>query len=191
MFQTLLIAESQHGISEFIPHFWNSELELYLEMHIDTVLSKVKYHLYRCTCAYLLFLYQRKVYYLPAHILSSSKVLHHRKRSSFIIFHWLFLVKWMYWCSQFKHGIGLGYFGRSNCWSGISVSQRELIGTDCLVYDLRYPFIPVNFCGKKAPWILVWGIGYCCRDQASSGLEGRGFLWAPSSLPKAFLTPST
>lgn len=72
MFQTLLIAESQHGISEFIPHFWNSELELYLEMHMDTVLSKVKYHLYRCTCAYLLFLYQRKVYYSPAHVLSSS-----------------------------------------------------------------------------------------------------------------------
>lgn len=152
MFHSLLIAESQHEISEFIAHFRNSEL--YLETCIYTVLSKVKYHLYGRKCAYLLFLYQRKVYYLPAHILSSSKVLHHRKRSIFNIFHRLFLVSWMYWCSQFKHGIGLSYFGRSNC-SGISVSRGELIRTDCLMYDLRYPFIPDSFCGTKAPWILV------------------------------------
>lgn len=134
---------------------FRTRLELYLQMRIDTVLSEVKYHLCRYKFAYLSFLYWRKVCFLPAHILSSSKVLRHLKRSSFIIFHNLFLVNWRYWCSHFKHGIGLSHFGKRNCCSGISVSQRELIGIDCLMYDLWYPFIPDNFYGKSSPWILV------------------------------------
>lgn len=44
---TVVIVESQREISEFTPYFQNSELELNLETHIDTVLSKVKYHLYK------------------------------------------------------------------------------------------------------------------------------------------------
>lgn len=153
MSHTVVIVECQHEISEFIPCFQNSEL--YLEMHIDTVLSKVKYSMYRSKFAYLSFLYWRKVCFLPAHILSSSKVLHHGKRSNFIIFHNLFLVNWTYRCSHFKHGIGLSCFGKSNCRSGISVSWRELFRIGCLMYDLRCLFIPDNFCGKNSPWILV------------------------------------
>lgn len=70
------IVESQH---EFILHFQSSQLELCLEMPIDnTLFSKV--HLYRQRLASLLFLCQRKICIKLAHALSSSKIVHHRKK---------------------------------------------------------------------------------------------------------------
>lgn len=135
------------------------------------LLSKVKYHLYMYRFAYLLLLYQRKVCFMQAHILSSSKVLHCRKRSSLTVLHNLFLVNLMYWCSYFRHGIRLSYFGKSNCCSGVNVSQRELIRIDCLMYNLWYPFITDNFYGKNSPWFLVaseaFSIAACTKQDLS------------------------
>lgn len=68
---TVVIVESQCEISEFIPHFQNSKLELYLEIHIDTVLSFPKLNII-CTCIDLLTSYfsTKEKYVLCRHIFS-------------------------------------------------------------------------------------------------------------------------
>lgn len=94
--------------------------------------------------------FAKEKYVFSWHMLSLPQKLYIRKRSIFTLLHNLVLINLMYWCSYFKHGIGLSYFRKNNHCSGLGVSQRRLISIECLRCDLWHPVSQIISVGRTA-----------------------------------------
>lgn len=165
------IVESMNSSCIFRARSWN-----YIWKCLLTQSSLFQSSFVQAEICSLLFFYQRKICIKLAHILPSSKVVHHGKRSVFILLHNLVLVNLMYCCSYFKHGIEWSYFRANNRCSGLGVSWRRLISIGCLSCDLWSPVLPGNTYGKNSPWILVssevFGVAARTRSVGVSGCLG-------------------